>query len=763
MMSKLTVIIPLMKQCQYLKECIESIVMQNVQIIDVLIVRDFVSEEVEAEIEGYAKQYSNKFPIKQIYLEDEHGLSALRNYALTQCKGEYVYFMEPEDTIEKGTLQALLDAVPNLPVPIVYSRLKPRHRLVSGYHEEYEEEVQLLYESDSRKLEKRPAMDQADANFGLPATAYMVELRDNLEDFTVLGCMFHRSFLKENDIYFSTEIELYPDAPFICKALINATSTQAVREGAYIRRNGTFRYEVERNHNWKQRMHDYMTCYDQAYSYCISNTEMMVLVQETMCSRYVNTAIRLISKSKDEEFVHSIYELFAKQMKRVDKRVISCFSSMDRKHLKLLSEGRLDASIAYVKTYIKKKKRNFFFKKKTYFIRTIAERLFGNLDVLDRYIVFESGRGQRYYGDPKYIYRYLQEQYPGEYKCIWVANNKELAQRIEGKRTIVKQFSLRYFYYILRAKYWIKDTRQPVWWYKDAQQVYISTWLGTPVQKQFLDKQAFIDGDAALRRGLKAQVEQWDAVISGNAYSTARLQSGLGVSRNQIVEIGNPRNDCLVGAKVTEEGKRLRQEMGLPLDKKTILYAPVWREEEETDIEGCYKMQLGLHRMKEQLGDEYIVLVRIHDYITGRMILDKALEGFVYDFSFYDDVQELMLVSDMMITDYSSMVFDYACLKRPIFFYFYDFEEYEQRRNHFYFDFSKLDALPGPYCKTTQEIIDYIRELSSMREEYQNQYDAFYQEYCSMAGHAAERLARKMLVEMHDLFAYEDEQKAVSH
>ena len=137
------------------------------------------------------------------------------------------------------------------------------------------------------------------------------------------------------------------------------------------------------------------------------------------------------------------------------------------------------------------------------------------------------------------------------------------------------------------------------------------------------------------------------------------------------------------------------------------------------------------------------------------MILDKALEGFVYDFSFYDDVQELMLISDIMITDYSSMVFDYACLKRPIFFYLYDEADYRKKRNHFYYEW-KEEEMPGPCCHTTQEIINYIKDMDKMEETYRERYNAFYEKFCSLAGKSAERLARSMFVEMADMFAYED-------
>lgn len=757
-MSKLSVIIPLLKSTEYLEQCIESISDQNVQTLDVVIVRDFEDSAVEEQINILKQRYAHKFSILQLYCNQGQGLSAMRNFAMFSVKSEYVFFMEPEDILEKGTIQGLLDKVPNLPVPMVYTRVKPLNSLISGYHEEYEEELQLLYELDNSKLSQRPTIDQTDAVYEASAVDYMIGMRDNLEDFSVFGCMFYRNFLKENDIVFSSELEIYPDAPFICKVLVHAEKTERAEEGAYVRRSGVYRYAHEKNYDWQSRLSDYMTCYDLSYSYCTSNLEMMLLVQETMCSRYINYVVRLLYKSKDAYFSQQIYDIFSKQMKRVDKRVLASFDSADRNHLKLLFKGDLKESIGYMDTFIKRKKRSLFFKKKMNFMRTISEKLFGNMDIMERCILFESGNGNRYYGDPKYIYKYLQENYPGEYKCVWVANSRELADRIDGKCAKVKQYSLRYFYYILRAKYWVKDTRQPVWWYKAPDQVYISTWLGSPMQKLFLDKQAFLDGDAAVKRGLKAQVDQWDVVISSNAYCTEKLQSGLGVKKPQILEIGNPRNDIFYGDDVKGRMEKLKLEKGLPINKKTILYAPVWREKEMPNAEGYLQLQLGLYRMKEQLGSQYVVLLRLHKDIVSHVMLDKALQGFVYDFSFYDDVQELLLLSDIMVTDYSSMVFDYACLNRPIYFYLYDLHEYRKDQNHFYFDFDS-DDLPGPVCQTTQEIIDMVQEPYQWKNQYQSKLDRFRDLYCAKQGGSAERLARAMFAEMEDLFEYEDEEK----
>ncbi|MBQ4232733.1 MAG: CDP-glycerol glycerophosphotransferase family protein [Lachnospiraceae bacterium] len=757
-MSKLTVIIPLITEPQYIDECLESLARQDIYNIDALVVRDFESDTIEAHIDALASKLSGKIPIKQITTDLEHGLSAARNAGLANTKSEYVMFLDPDDYLEDGTLKNILEAVPNLPVPLVYTRVKPLHRLASGYHEEYEDELTLLNEYDQSKLDQRPVIDQALANYDQEAVEYMVGLRDNLEDFTVLGCMFYRSFLKENDIEFDVNVQIYPDAPFICKVLLNAQSTLSVESGAYIRRSGTFRYNIEKFCSWQARVEDYIVCYDKAYSQCTSQPALMLLVQETMCTRYVNVVVRLISKSKDRDFARHLFESFNKQIIRVDKRVIKSFPKSEREHLKLLLAGNMKKAVEYMPKYVKLKKREYRFKKKSNFVRNLAEKMFANMDILDRYILFESDGGDRYYGDPKYIYKYLLENYPGEYKCIWVANDRELAAEIDGRCTTVKKDSLRYFYYTLRCKYWVKDTRQPIWWYKSKDQVFICTWLGTPLQKMFHDVPAYATQTAAIHKGLKAQVEQWDAIISGNRFTTEKYLSALKVNPNQILEIGHPRNDYLISHNNQESIDEIKEKLGLPLDKKVILYAPCWREEEETDVSGNYRIQLGLYRMKEQLEGDYIVLLRMNQYILDYVMVDEAYGGFIYDCSRYNDAHELLLVSDYLITDYSSLVFDYSVLNRPIYFYLYDLDLYKANKEHFYLDFEDEENMPGPVITTTQEIIDDIKkpEISVM---YSDRLKAFAKRYTPYAKGSARRLAKKMFVEMEDVFSYEDEDK----
>src|SRR5699024_5114208 len=135
------------------------------------------------------------------------------------------------------------------------------------------------------------------------------------------------------------------------------------------------------------------------------------------------------------------------------------------------------------------------------------------------------------------------------------------------------------------------------------------------------------------------------------------------------------------------EKKRVKSVCGIPNNKKVILYAPTWRDNQFYKI-GHYKfnLQLDLERLKESFKDEYVIILRLH-YLVEENLNLSGLENFVYDFSHHSDISELYLISDLLITDYSSVFFDYANLNRPILFYVYDIEEYRDQLRGFYIDF----------------------------------------------------------------------------
>ena len=142
--------------------------------------------------------------------------------------------------------------------------------------------------------------------------------------------------------------------------------------------------------------------------------------------------------------------------------------------------------------------------------------------------------------------------------------------------------------------------------------------------------------------------------------------------------------------------------------------------------------------MQRELGSEYVLLLRTHYYVAERLDLSEY-RGFVYNVSDHDDIAELYLASDLLVTDYSSVFFDYANLRRPILFFTYDLEKYRDILRGFYIDME--EELPGPMLFTTQEIIDTIGNLDRMQERYKERYHIFYEKYCGWEdGNASQRV-----------------------
>jgi CDP-glycerol glycerophosphotransferase len=214
-----------------------------------------------------------------------------------------------------------------------------------------------------------------------------------------------------------------------------------------------------------------------------------------------------------------------------------------------------------------------------------------------------------------------------------------------------------------------------------------------------------------------------------------------------MLEIGYPRNDVLFEKNNKDDIRLLKKKLGLPENKKIILYAPTWRDNDYYG-KGNYKFQLKLDfdRLREELSDDYIIIVKYH-YLVSSEIDWSPYEGFVYDFGRTDDISELYLVSDMMITDYSSVMFDYSLLNRPMFFYCYDLAEYRDTLRGFYFDFEA--EAPGPISENTEALINDIKNYNS--EDYAEKYAAYHEKFNAVDdGHASEQIVQLIENIAHD-------------
>jgi CDP-glycerol glycerophosphotransferase len=281
--------------------------------------------------------------------------------------------------------------------------------------------------------------------------------------------------------------------------------------------------------------------------------------------------------------------------------------------------------------------------------------------------------------------------------------------------------------------------RQPSWLPRKQSQIMLETWHGTPLKKLVFDMEDVHAVNPHYKNIVYKQSRGWNYLLSDNPFSTEKFQSCFRFEREKILEVGYPANDPLYAPDLEERAAAIKKTLGIPLDKKVLLYAPTWRDDNYYDA-GEYKFELALdiERLKKEFDEEYVVLLRMHYWIVDKLDL-SGYDGFIYNVSNYDDVTELYMISDICMTDYSSVFFDYANLKRPILYYTYDLDKYRDVLRGFYLDMEK--DLPGPLLQTNDEVVDALKNIDKIQEVYKERYEEFYNKFCCIDdGNAAKRV-----------------------
>jgi CDP-glycerol glycerophosphotransferase len=270
-------------------------------------------------------------------------------------------------------------------------------------------------------------------------------------------------------------------------------------------------------------------------------------------------------------------------------------------------------------------------------------------------------------------------------------------------------------------------------WRKAPGATYVQTWHGTPLKRIHAD---VLWGPEGLLEHLSLDVDRWDVLLSPNRYSTTTLRQAFRWP-GEILETGYPRNDVLVSSRADEVRASVRRRLGIEDGRTAVLYTPTWRD--DAFWEGsphAEPLELDVDRFLDDLGDDHVLLLRLHYKLTGR--LRPRDHSAVRDVSDYPDVADLYLAADAMVTDYSSTMFDFAVTGKPMLFYAYDLERYRDELRGFYFDLS-ADP-PGPVVATTPELVARVRDLPALPDEYAAAYARFRERFCHLDdGHATER------------------------
>lgn len=347
-------------------------------------------------------------------------------------------------------------------------------------------------------------------------------------------------------------------------------------------------------------------------------------------------------------------------------------------------------------------------------------------------IVFESGVGKQYADSPRAIYEEIVKRNL-DYKKVWIYNKNVRFPDQDTK--VVKRLSPSYFYYLAKARYWVNNQNFPSYLGKRKKTTYIQTWHGTPLKKMLFDIENVEGRDEGYVERVHKATKTWDYLISPSAYATEAFRSAFRYE-GEMLEIGYPRNDIFYRSDRDQLTESTRQRLKIPEGKKVILYAPTFRDNQtEKNNKFTFELQFDFEQMKRELGNEYILLLRMHVVVSNKVDIPEEYRDFVYNASNYPDIQELYLISDILITDYSSVMFDFANMNRPILFFTYDLEMYRDQLRGFYMDFEK--EAPGPLLRTSDEVTEAVKNIDKVQFEYDSRYKAFYKKFCSLEDGAA--------------------------
>ncbi len=369
----------------------------------------------------------------------------------------------------------------------------------------------------------------------------------------------------------------------------------------------------------------------------------------------------------------------------------------------------------------------------------------------DKLILFESYHGEQYSCNPRGIYEaiLLDERYI-DYKFIWAVKDVRKYKYLEEdfRTKVVKSNSKKYYMYNAKAKYIILNLLLKPHITLKKEQTYIQTWHGKPIKAIGCGRQFETDPRRTLAstvRHYTKNAKKITKLLSPSDSFTPIMRDAFNMEKlhrqDRIYETGYARNDRLF--RYTEiELMRIRQRLGIDPAKKVILYAPTWRElfgefveQQELGVVLSVSDSIDFEKMHKQLGDEYLLLFRAHHMDAEAMDISRY-EGFIIDVTNYPDVNDLYMISDLMISDYSGTIFDFGILKRPMVYYMFDRELYTTKLQGVNID---LDELPGIIVEKEEDLVPAI--LKQFRDfQYDEKYERFNRKYNQYEdGHAGQR------------------------
>ncbi|GGP61612.1 hypothetical protein GCM10010231_35680 [Streptomyces sindenensis] len=308
---------------------------------------------------------------------------------------------------------------------------------------------------------------------------------------------------------------------------------------------------------------------------------------------------------------------------------------------------------------------------------------------------------------------------------------------------------------LARSRRIVTDEQLPVWFERRPGQTVVQTWHGTPLGRFGSGLAGSLYADHQYLATLPQRSAQWSVLISPSRFATPLLRRSLSYE-GEVLEAGSPANDVLFPPVRDKAAEEVRRGLGIPEEHRVVLYAPTYRDHlahpasaasaasVDRTAPGPYRWDPALdpHALARALGPGHTVLVRRHPRVTGSV---PAGPG-VLDVSHHPGAAGLLLIADVLVTDYAGLMFDFALTGRPMLFHTYDLEHYRDTVRGFCLDFET--RAPGPLLVTTDEVAQALRDTGRSAARHADAYESFRRDYCDLDdGGAAARVADRLLAD----------------
>jgi glycosyltransferase involved in cell wall biosynthesis/CDP-glycerol glycerophosphotransferase (TagB/SpsB family) len=710
---RFSVIVPVFKVQGFLRECLDSVLEQSYRDIEVIAVNDCSPDGCGAILDEYAARDPR---VRVLHLPENVGLGRARNAGMPYATGDFLFFLDSDDTLTPGALRAMADRLDETADPDV---------LVFDYARTY-------WWGGTRRNALAHVLAEPHDTF---TVAEHREILDLL--MVVWNKVYRREFVHKHGFEFPPGY--YEDTPWTFPVMLSAERIAALDRiclNYRQRRQGNILSTTSRKHF---DIHDQ---YERVFTFVDSRPELTSW-RPYLHRKMGEHCLDILAKpdrlppSDKAEFFRRTTELFRKHKPAgatVDAELRVLEGSYALYQVKRQA-GRAGREVG---------RRGLEARK------AAAARVKGGWSALHAcrrldpdLAVYSAFSHQGVLGDPAAVYYKAREIAP-HIRGVWVVRDEEQAALLPPDVEHVLLDTLRCRRLTARATYFVNNANWPGAPAKRPGSVYIHTHQGTPLKymaADLLDKPGArhgIDVPQLLRRA-----DRWDYSLVANRHSELVWERAYPCHFTSL-RTGSPRNDALVDAG-PEAGQAVRARLGIPADHTVVLYAPTRREY----CRGGHVDRIDLDRFAADLGPGHTLVVRLHPTLAtgparGLGLADLHRRGILVDATDEPSVEDVMLASDALLTDYSALMFDYANLDRPIVIHADDWAAYTASRGT-YFD---ITARPPGHVSTSYRELAWLFASGAWRdEESMRLRGEFRSRYCEFDdGRAAERVVRTLLL-----------------